>query len=49
MLLLGSRFRQKRKEINDINTQLDTNKDKELTQAELDVAIKAKNPLLDSD
>jgi Skp family chaperone for outer membrane proteins len=36
----------KRKEINDINVQLDTNKDKELTQAELDVAIKAKNPLL---
>jgi Skp family chaperone for outer membrane proteins len=36
----------KRKEINDINVQLDINKDKELTQAELDVAIKAKNPLL---
>jgi Skp family chaperone for outer membrane proteins len=36
----------KRKEINDINAQLDTNKDKELSQAELDVAIKAKNPLL---
>ena len=36
----------KRKEINDINVQLDTNKDKELTQAELDAAIKAKNPLL---
>ena len=36
----------KRKEINDINVQLDANKDKELTQAELDAAIKAKNPLL---
>lgn len=36
----------KRKEINDINAQLDTNKDKELTQAELDIAIKANNPLL---
>ncbi len=36
----------KRGEINAINVQLDTNKDKELTQAELDAAIKAKNPLL---
>jgi len=36
----------KRQEINNINAQLDTNKDKELTQAELDAAIKAKNPLL---
>ncbi|MGC1470937.1 MAG: OmpH family outer membrane protein [Sphingorhabdus sp.] len=36
----------KRKEINDINAQLDTNKDKNLTQDELDAAIKAKNPLL---
>ena len=36
----------KGQEINNINAQLDTNKDKELTQAELDVAIKAKNPLL---
>ena len=36
----------KRQEINSINVQLDTNKDKELTQAELDAAIKAKNPLL---
>ena len=36
----------KRQEINNLNAQLDTNKDKELTQAELDVAIKAKNPLL---
>lgn len=42
----GQQIQQKRKEINDINTQLDTNKDKELTQAELDVAIKAKSPLL---
>ena len=36
----------KGQEINNINAQLDTNKDKELTQAEFDVAIKAKNPLL---
>ena len=36
----------KRQEINNINTQLDTNKDKELTQAEFDAAINAKNPLL---
>ena len=36
----------KRKEINDINAQLDSNKDKNLTQEELDAAIKAKNPLL---
>lgn len=36
----------KRQEINNLNAQLDTNKDKELTQAELDVAIKAKSPLL---
>jgi Skp family chaperone for outer membrane proteins len=42
----AQQMQQKRKEINDINVQLDTNKDKELTQAELDVAIKAKNPLL---
>jgi Skp family chaperone for outer membrane proteins len=36
----------KRKEMNDINVQLDTNKDKNLTQAELDAAIKAKSPLI---
>ena len=36
----------KRKEINDINALLDTNKDKNLTQAEMDVAVKANNPLL---
>jgi Skp family chaperone for outer membrane proteins len=36
----------KRVEMNNINAQLDTDKNKELTQAELDVAIKAKNPLL---
>lgn len=42
----GQMMQAKRKEINDINAQLDINKDKELTQAELDVAIKAKNPLL---
>ncbi|MES2782025.1 MAG: OmpH family outer membrane protein [Pseudomonadota bacterium] len=36
----------KRGEVNALNAQLDTNKDKELTQAELDAAIKAKSPLL---
>lgn len=36
----------KRVEINNFNAQLDTDKNKELTQAELDAAIKAKNPLL---
>lgn len=36
----------KRKEINDINALLDTNKDKNLTQPELDAAIKAKSPLI---
>jgi Skp family chaperone for outer membrane proteins len=36
----------KRKEMNDINAQLDANKDKTLTQEELDAAIKAKNPLI---
>ena len=36
----------KRQEVNNLNAQLDTNKDKELTQAEIDVAIKAKSPLL---
>ena len=36
----------KRTEINAINAQLDVNKDKNLDQAELDAAIKAKNPLL---
>ncbi len=43
---VGQQMQQKRKEINDINVQLDTNKDKQLTQAELDAAVKAKNPLL---
>lgn len=42
----GQMMQAKSKEINDINAQLDVNKDKELTQAELDAAIKAKNPLL---
>jgi Skp family chaperone for outer membrane proteins len=36
----------KRQEINGLNAQLDTNKDKELTQAELDAAVKAKSPVL---
>ena len=35
----------KRQEINNLHAQLDTDKDKELTQAEIDVAIKAKSPL----
>ncbi len=43
---VAQQIQTKRTEINNINMQLDTNKDKELTQAELDVAIKAKNPLL---
>jgi len=42
----AQQIQQKRKEINDMNAQLDTNKDKELTQVELDAAIKAKNPLV---
>ena len=42
----GDLMNQKRREINDINTQLDTNKDKNLTQEELDAAVKAKNPVL---
>ena len=36
----------KRTEINNLNAQLDTNKDKNLDQAEVDAAVKAKNPLL---
>lgn len=36
----------KRVEINNFNAQLDTNKDKELSQAEVDAAVKAKSPLL---
>jgi Skp family chaperone for outer membrane proteins len=36
----------KRVEINNLHAQLDINKDKELTQAEIDVATKAKSPLL---
>lgn len=43
---VAQQMQTKRQEINTLNAQLDTNKDKELTQAELDVAIKAKNPLL---
>jgi Skp family chaperone for outer membrane proteins len=36
----------KRVEINNLNAQLDTNKDKNLDQAEVDAAVKAKSPLL---
>lgn len=43
---VAQQMQAKRQEINGLNAQLDTNKDKELTQAELDVAIKAKNPIL---
>jgi Skp family chaperone for outer membrane proteins len=43
---VAQQMQAKRLEINNLNAQLDTNKDKELTQAELDVAIKANNPLL---
>jgi Skp family chaperone for outer membrane proteins len=43
---VAQQMQAKRLEINNLNAQLDTNKDKELTQVELDVAIKANNPLL---
>lgn len=43
---VAQQLQAKRVEINNLNAQLDINKDKELTQAELDVAIKAKSPLL---
>lgn len=43
---VAQQMQTKRQEINALNAQLDTNKDKELTQAELDAAIKAKSPLL---
>ena len=43
---VAQQMQAKRLEINNLNAQLDTNKDKELTQAELDVAIKAKSPVL---
>lgn len=36
----------KRVEINNFNAQLDTNKDKNLDQAEVDAAVKAKSPIL---
>ena len=43
---VAQQMQTKRQEINTLNAQLDTNKDKELTQVELDVAIKAKSPVL---
>lgn len=43
---VAQQMQTKRGEINNINAQLDTNKDKELSQAEVDAAVKAKNPLL---
>jgi Skp family chaperone for outer membrane proteins len=43
---VAQQLQAKRAEINTLNAQLDINKDKELTQAELDVAVKANSPLL---
>jgi len=43
---VAQQLQAKRVEINTLNAQLDTNKDKELTQAEIDVAVKANSPLL---
>lgn len=43
---VAQQMQAKRGEINSINAQLDTNKDKELSQAEVDAAVKAKSPLL---
>ena len=43
---VAQQLQAKRAEINTLNAQLDTNKDKELTQAEIDVAVKANSPLL---
>jgi Skp family chaperone for outer membrane proteins len=43
---VAQQMQAKRTEINNINAQLDTNKDKNLDQAEVDAAVKAKNPLL---
>jgi Skp family chaperone for outer membrane proteins len=43
---VAQQMQAKRAEMNTLNAQLDTNKDKELTQAEVDAAVKANNPLL---
>ncbi len=43
---VAQQMQTKRTEINNLNAQLDTNKDKNLDQAEVDAAVKAKNPLL---
>ena len=43
---VAQQLQAKRVEINTLNAQLDINKDKELTQAEIDVAVKANSPLL---
>ena len=43
---VAQQLQAKRAEINTLNAQLDINKDKELTQAEIDVAVKANSPLL---
>jgi Skp family chaperone for outer membrane proteins len=43
---VAQQLQAKRVEINNLNAQLDINKDKELTQAEIDVAVKANSPLL---
>lgn len=42
----GDQIQAKRKEINDLNAKLDTNSDRNLTQAEYDAAVKANNPAL---
>ena len=43
---MAQQMQAKRTEINNLNAQLDTNKDKNLDQAEVDAAVKAKSPLL---
>jgi Skp family chaperone for outer membrane proteins len=43
---VAQQMQTKRTEVNNLNAQLDTNKDKNLDQAEVDAAVKAKNPLL---
>jgi Skp family chaperone for outer membrane proteins len=43
---VAQQLQAKRTEINAINAQLDTNKDRNLDQAEVDAAVKAKNPLI---
>jgi Skp family chaperone for outer membrane proteins len=42
----GELMRTNSKDLNELRKQLDTNKDNQLDQAELDAAVKAKNPVL---